>query len=143
MKKILLRLGAFFVCLFTAALVFAQDALSPAQAPDFKLDTPADLVGQASMMALMAAFTGLLTYGSKLFPLLGRITEVKLRAFVLGLTVVLGAIKFKLGFFNADTLPFLATAVLAILGAFGVTGGAGLLYDIVRWFTGGKLKSLN
>lgn len=124
-------------------MAFAQDTLSVAQSADFNINTPTDLVSDASVMALMAVFTGALAFFSKLFPLLGNITSIKLRAFVLGLTVVLGAIKFKLGFFSADTLPFLATSAIAILSAFGVTGGAGLLYDIIRWFTGGKLKSLN
>ena len=143
MKKFFLRFCALFTILFCSAMAFAQDTLSVAQAADHNINTPSDLVSEASVMAIMAVFTGLLAYFSKLFPLLGNITDIKLRAFVLGLTVVLGAIKFRLGFFNTDTLPFLATAAIAILSAFGVTGGAGLLYDIIRWFTGGKLKSLN
>lgn len=143
MKNILLRFCGLFVLFFCSVMVFAQDTLAITQTSDFNINTPSDLVSDASVMALMAVFTGALAYFSKIIPVLGNISDIKLRAFVLGFTIVLGAIKFKLGFFSTDTLPFLATAAIAILSAFGVTGGAGLLYDIIRWFSGGKIKSLS
>lgn len=142
MKKLFSRFCATILFVFCFALAYAQDTLGVQQVAAFTATTPTELVSDASVSALVAAIVALLAYFSKLFPGLGQIQEIKVRAFALSVIVIVGAIHFKIGFFNFSTLPFFASAALTILSAFGVTGGAGLIYDLLRFFTGGKIKSV-
>lgn len=142
MKKLFQRVSATILFVFCFALAYAQDTLGVHQVAAFTATTPTELVSDASVTALVAAIVALLAYFSKLFPGLGQIPEIKVRAFALSVIVIVGAIHFKIGFFNFSTLPFFASAALTILSAFGVTGGAGLIYDLLRFFTGGKIKSV-
>ena len=142
MKKLFSRICATILFVFCFAIAYAQDTLSVQQVADFTATTPIELVSDASVSALVASLVALLAYFSKLFPGLGQIPEIKVRAFALSIIVIVGAIHFKIGFFNFSTLPFFASAALTILSAFGVTGGAGLIYDLLRFFTGGKIKSV-
>ncbi len=142
MYKTIQRVCAIFILLFCCALAFAQDSLGVQQVAQIDITSPGELVADASVTALIAVIVAFLAYFSKLFPGLGQIGDIKVRAFALSIILIVGAIRFKLGFFNFATLPFLASAAMTILSAFGVTGGAGLLYDLLRFFTGGKVKSI-
>jgi len=142
MKKLFSRFCATILFVFCFALAYAQDTLGVQQVAALTATTPTELVSDASVSALMAALVALLAFFSKLFPGLGQIPDIKVRAFALAIITIVGAIHFKIGFFNFSTLPFFASAALTILSAFGVTGGAGLIYDLLKFFTGGKVKSI-
>lgn len=141
LSKAALSVGALLMLLLCfSATLSAQDIVIPEI--QMAYNTPTELVSDASVTALLALVTGVLAYFSKVFPVLGSISEVKVRAFTLALLVAIGAAKFQLGFFGATTLPFILSALVTIISAFGLAGSAGLFYDLIRWLSGNKIKSL-
>lgn len=111
--------------------LFAQGApLDPVQ--------PVDIVGDAAIMAVLAAVTTLISYFSKVLPFLGRIPEIKVRAGVSAGALILGVAYFKGGFFGSDTLPFVTGTLLLVLAAFGVGGSSGWIYDLLKKLLGDK-----
>lgn len=142
LSKAALSVGALLMLLVSfSATLSAQDIVIP-EIQQMAYNTPTELVSDASVTALLALVTGVLAYFSKVFPVLGSISEVKVRAFTLALLVAIGAAKFQLGFFGATTLPFILSALVTIISAFGLAGSAGLFYDLIRWLSGNKIKSL-
>lgn len=142
LSKAALSVGALLMILVVFAVnLAAQDVVIP-EIQQLPYETPSELVSDASVTALLALVTSFLAYFSKLLPGLGRIPEIKVRAFTLALIVVIGAAKFQLGFFGSTTLSFVLNAILTVISAFGLAGSAGLFYDLIRWLSGNKIKSL-
>lgn len=129
------KLFFFFLILTIPALCFGQgDTVATLQ--------PSDLISAAAIASLLAAANTFLTYFSRVLPVLGKVSDIQVRAFVLALILVTGAIYFKGGFFTSETLGFVWNAVLTVVAAFGISGSSGWLYDILRKLLGPGFKSI-